>query len=395
MGTVLKRLRLSGAALIVACCASAAAHAAAPIVIGISAEYGVKGSWAAQAIEKGVKLAQAEINAKGGLLGGRQLQIETRDDRGVPARGMDNLKELAAVPDIVAVFCGRFSPVAIEQVAVANREHLLLLDPWAAADGIANNGGDPNYVFRLSLTDTWAMNALGEYARRKNWKRLALFVPNTAWGRSSLAAFDAYAAKHGGLRSDNYWYNFGDSEFSEKLLQASERGASAILLIANETEGALVVQQMAALPQNRRLPLISHWGITGGNFALAAGKALQAVDLQVVQTFSFHDARTARAKRVAAAYQGQFGEDVAQLQAVAGFAHAYDLTHLLALAITKAGTSEREAVRTALENLGPYAGLLRDYPRPFSPANHEALDRSQVFLARFGADGTLRRSRDR
>ena len=390
---ILTVLRYSSCLLVLCCVGSAAV--AAPIVIGISAEYGVKGSQAAQSIEKGVKLAAAEINAKGGLLGGRQLQIVTRDDRGVPARGMDNLRELAALPEVVAVFCGRFSPVAIEQVAVANREHLLLLDPWAAADGIANNGGKPNYVFRLSLTDTWAIGALGEYAQRKKWTRLALFLPNTAWGRSSLAAFEAYAAKHGGLHSDNYWYNFGDSEFTEKLLQASERGAGAILLIANELEGALIVKQMAALPQNRRLPLISHWGITGGDFAAAAGEALQAVDLRVVQTFSFQDAKTARAQRVAASYRSQFGEEAAQLQAVAGFAHAYDLTQILALAITKAGSTQREAVRNALENLGPYAGLLRDYPRPFSPSRHEALDSSQVFLARFGADGILRRSQDR
>jgi branched-chain amino acid transport system substrate-binding protein len=370
------------------------AIAAPPIVIGISAEYGIKGSHAAQSIEKGVRLAIEEINRKGGLLDGRQLTIEALDDRGVPARGVQNLKTFAGKPEVVAVFCGRFSPVAIEEVPVANHEQILLLDPWAAADGIANNGSKPNYVFRLSMIDTWALNTMADYARRKQIKHVALFLPNTAWGRSSLAAFDAYTAKHPGLHSENYWYNWGDTDFSEKLAAARDKGVKAILLVANEAEGAIIVKEIAALPEDRRLPLIAHWGITGGNFAETAGPALDVVDLQVVQTFTFRDLKNPRAKVVAESYRRLFGEDATSMHASVGFAHAYDLTHLLARAITKAGTTERPAVRSALENSGLHSGLLRDYKRPFSPEDHEALDQKQVFLARFAKDGTLLRAQD-
>jgi branched-chain amino acid transport system substrate-binding protein len=371
---------------------AATASAAPPIVIGISAEYGLKDSQAAQSIEKGIRLAIEEINTRGGLLGGQKLAIETRDDRGVPARGVDNLKELAGKPEVIAVFCGRFSPVAIEEAPVANREKILLLDPWAAADGIANNGGKPNYVFRLSLIDTWALNTMAEHVLRKNLKHVALFLPNTAWGRSSLAAFEAFAAKHPELHADNVWYNWGDTDFSEKLAAAHEKNAKAILLVANEAEGALLVKEIASLPAERRLPVIAHWGITGGNFAAVAGTALEAVDLQVVQTFTFRDTKNPRIRATAQNYQRLFGEDPNMMHAAVGFAHAYDLTHLLARAISKAGSTERSAVRTALENLGPYSGLLRNYVRPFSPDNHEALDQKQVFLARFAKNGTLFRA---
>jgi branched-chain amino acid transport system substrate-binding protein len=151
-----------------------------PIRIGLSAEFGMQGSHAAQSIEKGILLAIDEINAGGGVLG-RSLALEKRDDRGVPARGVDNLTELAAMPDLVAVFCGRFSPVAIEQAPVANRLGVLLLDPWAAADGIVQQPA-PNYVFRVSANDTWAMQTLLDHARRRQYPKLALLLPNTAWG---------------------------------------------------------------------------------------------------------------------------------------------------------------------------------------------------------------------
>ena len=365
------------------------AQAAAPVLIGISAEYSMKNSLAAQSIEKGVKLALEEINAAGGVLGGRKLELQTLDDRGVPARAIENLKQLAQNPDALAVFCGRFSPVAVELVPVANRERFLLLDPWAAADGIANNGGKPNYVFRLSLTDTWALRVMMQHALERKFKRVALFLPNTAWGRSSLAAFEDYAKQVPQLRSESYWYNWGDTDFAGKLLQAQINGAEAILMVANETEGSMIVQLMAAQPAQRRLPLISHWGLAGGDFPAIAGDALHSVDMVVVQTFSFRDAKSANAKSVEQGYRRLFAEDIGALQAAVGFAHAYDLTHLLALAIKKAGSTDREAVRQAMERLGNYAGLVKNYSRPFSPQDHEALDESQVFLARYQKDGSL------
>ena len=371
------------------------AQAAPDVLIGISAEYSMKNSLAAQSIEKGVKLAIEEINAAGGVLGGRKLALQVLDDRGVPARAIENLQALAQNPDALAVFCGRFSPVAAELVPVANRERFLLLDPWAAADGIANNGGNPNYVFRLSMTDTWALRVMTQHAVERKFKRLALFLPNTAWGRSSLSAYDAYARKYPALRAQKYWYNWGDTDFAGKLLEARRAGAEAILMVANETEGAMVVQLMANQPRDQRLPLIAHWGLTAGDFPAMTGAALADVDLVVVQTFSFREAQSARARAVEKAYRQLFSEEVASMQAAAGFVHAYDLTHLLALAINKAGRADRSAVRDALENLGSYAGLVKNYTKPFSQRNHDALDQGQIFLARFQKDGSLLRVRSK
>lgn len=386
----LTRRRLLGAL-----CGSAAlatlpaqGQSSGPIRIGLSAEFGMQGSHAAQSIEKGILLAIDEINAAGGVLG-RPLALEKRDDRGVPARGVDNLTELAAMPDLVAVFCGRFSPVAMEQAPVANRLGVLLLDPWAAADGIVRQPA-PNYVFRVSANDTWAMQTLLDHARRRQYRKLALLLPNTAWGRSSEAAALAHANSDPGARLTSYWYNWGDTDFAPRLQQIRNEGARALVMVANEGEGAQVVRAMAALPPEQRLPIISHWGIAGGDFAATTGKALEAVDLVVVQTFSFSGNTSPRAKAVAASIPKRLGHDVAVLRGQVGFAHAYDLTHLLALALRKAGSTGRAALRDALENTESHDGLVRRYRKPFGPNDHEGLDREQLFLARFDVDGNLK-----
>ena len=366
---------------------AAVAQSERPLQIGLTAEFSMQGSESAQSIEKGILLAIDEINAAGGVLG-RKLALEKRDDRGVPARALEHFTELAFREDVVAVFCGRLSPVALELAPVANRLGLLLLDPWAAADGVTRQE-QPNYVFRLSLTDTWAIETLLDHARDRSLGRFALFLPNTAWGRSSEAALVVYAKRFPRMSYTTYWYNYGDTDFSVQLQQAQSLGAQAILMVANAPEGAHIVRQMAALPAAQRLPMLSHWGITGSNFLALTGDALKAVDLVVVQTFTFNGARGTKARTVAAGLKRLFAQDASTLQAQAGFAHAYDFTHLLAQAIRKAGSADRAAIRIALERIETHAGLLRTYRRPFSVTDHEALDRSQLFIARFDTDGSL------
>lgn len=374
-----------------ACDWLAAAQPLPPVVIGLTAEFGVQGSHAAQSIEKGIALAIDEINAAGGVLGGRRLKLETRDDRGVPARGVDNFADFSRQPDVVAVFCGRFSPVALEIAPLASKLGLLLLDPWAAADDITKaRGSEPSYAFRLSLTDSWAIETMLEHARARGINRIAMFAPNTAWGRSSEAAMLAYANRHHALQHEVFWYNWGDTDFSERLAQARAKGAQAILTVTNEFEGLPIIKQMASLPAAQRLPVISHWGLLGGDFGTAARPYLELIDFSVVHTFSFSDPRRAKTQMVAAGVKRLFGLEVSQMRAQVGFAHAYDMTHLLALAINKAGSSNRAAVRSALERLDAHEGLVRHYAKPFTQARHEALEKRQVRMARFDKDGNLK-----
>jgi branched-chain amino acid transport system substrate-binding protein len=61
--------------------------------------------------------------------------------------------------------------------------------------------------------------------------------------------------------------------------------------------------------------------------------------------------------------------------------------HLLALAIEQAGSTDPDAVRTALESLkGSYAGLIKTYTQPFTPDNHDALGPDDYIMVRYEGD---------
>lgn len=362
-----------------------------PILVGLDAEFGVPTSTSAQAVRLGMKIAMDEVNQQGGLLGGRKLTIVERDNRSVPARSIQNLRELAALPDLVAVFCGKYSPVVVEALPVIHELRLPLLDPWAAADPITDHTYRPSYTFRLSLKDSWAMDTILSSAIQRGFRRIGFLAPNTEWGRSSLRASERYINRHKGISlADTRWYNWGDESLLRHYQQLRGSGAQALVLVANEREGAILVNEVASLPAGERLPIISHWGVTGGRFHQTAAKALAQIDFSVVQTYSFIGAHGPKAQAVLAAAKRLEGiESPRALSSPVGVAHAYDLTHILASAIERAGSTDRAAIRNALEQVRNHDGLIRRYAQPFSPTRHDALDAGQVFMARFAPDGAI------
>lgn len=377
--------------VILCCCGVVQAEPAKPVYIGLDAEFGYKGSTSAEAIERGILIAIEEINKAGGVLNGRPLALLKRANHSVPARSVVNIEELAANPDVVAVFCGRFSPTVLESLITIHKLQIPMMDPWAAADGIIDNGYHPNYVFRLSLRDNWAMQAMIPYAGVKKAHNIGLLLLNTSWGRSNLQAAESYVQKHPEYQIVNTrWYNWSDESLLEKYRELYKSGAQAVIFVGNPSDALKLVQAEVSLPVSQRLPIISHWGVTGGDFIQMTGSMLQDVDFSVVQTYSFIGRQDAAALRVLAAAKRLFNvADARRLESPVGVAHAYDLTHILAKAINLAGVPDRAKIRDALEQVKNYAGLIKTYRKPFTAERHDALSLEDVFLAKYAADGAI------
>jgi branched-chain amino acid transport system substrate-binding protein len=388
----------AAAAMLIACSVGTAAAAApapvpvpVPVRVGLDAEFGLDNSTSAQAVELGLRSAIGEINRAGGVLGGRPVELVIKDHRSIPARGIRNIEEFARMPDLVAVFGGRFSPVIIEELPVLKATKTLFMAPWSSADMIVDNGMHPNYVYRLSLRDSLAMPKLLETARKRGLRKVGLLLTNTSWGRSNLAAAEKFTASNKDVGIvQTAWYNWRDQTLVARYQALRSAGAQAIVLVANDDEAAVLVREVAALPKAERIPILSHWGVTGGEFVRQAGPALNQVDFSVIQTFSFFKAdKQALARFMASAAAVSPIRRIEEIQGAVGVAHAYDLMHILARAIDLAGSTDRKAVRDALEKLREYRGLVKAYAPPFTPGRHEALGVRELLMARYRADGVL------
>ena len=75
-------------------CAGAPALAAEPIKVGLVTALSGQSALAGEAITRGLTIAIDEINAKGGLLDGRKIELVRRDDEGNPTKGVTAAREL-------------------------------------------------------------------------------------------------------------------------------------------------------------------------------------------------------------------------------------------------------------------------------------------------------------
>lgn len=374
--------------LLIALSVNIEAMAQQTAVIQIDAEFGHPTSTSAQAIELGARLAVRDVE-RAGLLKDIRLEIRTSDNRGISAIGVDNFLDAARDPSIIAVMGGKFSPVQIDVVPYAHSEKLILLDPWGSADGITDNGFRPNWVYRLSLKDEWASEAFIAEAKKRNAQTIGVILPNTAWGRSTQAALANHARAANIRIVGERWYNWGETTLIQRYQDLVSGGADLIVLVANEVEGSILVREVARLPPEKIQPILSHWGVTGGNFEKLA-PAAASLDFRVVQTFSFHKLKTEKAKDLLADVMAITGKTkISDIDSPAGIAHAYDLTWLVAKALASTGRIDRALLRDALETLGPHAGVVRHYEQPFTPDRHDALSFKDVFFARYHAQSGL------
>ena len=356
------------------------------IIIGLDADMTLGSAPSGLSIKRGMELAVNEINQNGGLLG-KKLTIMVRDHGGISARGIVNMKYFSKIKNLVAVMGGLHSPVALSELDIIHKEKIIYLDPWAAATHIVDNGHDPNYVFRVSVRDEYAGSFLVLQAVKK-YEKVALLLENTGWGRSNQKAMTDALVKHKMIPVAVEWFNWGEKEMASHLAKIEKSGADVILLVANAPEGITVIKAMAQ--RQNKLPVISHWGITGGYFWENVNRELESVDLMFLQTFTFMNSKKEKTRKVLKKYFEEYNVDSpGKVISPVGTAHAYDLVHLLAIAIKKAGSTDRSAIRDALEEIKYYKGLVRDYSPPFSPERHDALDQSDFIMTSYDRNGYI------
>jgi len=160
-----------------------------------------------------------------------------------------------------------------------------------------------------------------------------------------------------------------------------QAGADVLILVGNAAPGAQVMKSRDRM--GWKVPVVSHWGISGGRFPELAGSS--AGDAQFIQTYSFFGNQGPVGKKVIAELGKKYSEikGPADIFSPVGTANAYDAMHLLASAIQKAGTTDGDAIRQAMENLGSYDGLIKTYKQPFTADRHDALGADDYVIVHY------------
>jgi branched-chain amino acid transport system substrate-binding protein len=358
------------------------AQAADTIKIGLVTALSGQSARAGEALTRGMTIAIDEINASGGVLGGRKLELVRRDDEGNPAKGVLAARELIYKDKVAVLFGGLDTPVSMAIVPLANHEKVPFMDPWAAGTLITHNDANPNYVFRVSAVDEIVDAAMVAHAQQAfGAKKLGLILVNNPWGQSNekgiVAALAAKGMKPAGIEK----FEATDVDVTPQLGRLKASGADALLMVGNVGPSAQVVKSLDRM--GWKVPVVSHWGPAGGRFTELAGP--NAKNVHFVQTYSFFGANTPVSTRVVAELKAKYPDikSADDITPAVGVANAYDAMHLTALAIDKAGATGGDAIRKGFYAIDKYDGLIKTYVHPFGPQQPDALRASDYVWAQF------------
>lgn len=341
-----------------------------------------------QAAVLGMAAAIEDINAAGGLLG-RKITLVTRDDVSAPPKSIQNMSDLIDNEGVVAVFGPTNSGNAMAWKHIANRKKIPVMGNVGSGTDITKpmRPNADNYMFRVSMVDREQVAALMAYVKKNGEKSkvVGLMAETTGYGQGGMKDMQEIAKLQGIEIAATEHFGVGDTDMTSQLNKMKAAGVDTLVVWAQGTPNAQLIRSMEKI---NYFPLtLTSWASDNITFFDAAGKELSEKPI-FMRTVS--DQRTAEQQQL-------YDRIGAKLRAPSSFSfalHGYDSVLLVAAAIRQAGSTDGPAVRMALEDLKePVDGLLKNYDKPFSQTNHEALTAKDLVWIRW-KDGKLARYSD-
>ncbi|MGN7613770.1 DctP family TRAP transporter solute-binding subunit [Magnetococcales bacterium HHB-1] len=350
------------------------------ILIGLNADLSQHSALVGLAIKRGAQLAIHEINQVGGVLG-RKLALMARDHQNNGQRGRDNIRFFSGFDNLIAIIGGKRSPVIKSELDLINSLQIPYMIPWAAAADLTAATKKPNFVFRVSLNDTFAARYLIETAF-EHGKRVSVVFEKTTWGEGNHRQMHKYTLEQGKELAGGHPFDVGHRSFSSIIQKLFTSQTDSLVLISNPHDGQRFMTELLAVMPDIRV--VSHWGILSGRMPKEIGALLEKNNTLFPQTIFLWPPVTKAGAQILSQYQRYFRSDGSLLEGgAAGFAHAYDIVHLLVKALHQAKSINRRLVRDALEQLPPHNGLVKRYEQAFLPDRHDALALEDYHLGRF------------
>lgn len=317
----------------------------------------------------GVRLAVDEMNAAGGVNGGK-VTLAVGDDRTQPQAGIEAAKKLIEGDKVSAIIgalpSGVTLPVAINVTVPAGILQISTASTSPEITGLK----DSDLLFRTVPTDVGQGLALARIAKDKGVKRAAIVHINTSYGKG-LA--DAFTKAFDGSVTRTIVYDPRQSQLRGELQQAAKGGADLLLLIAYPDDGVPILRQAIDGGLFKRFAL-SDGMKTPDVVAKAGAKALEGAWGAATQGSG--DAAAAFRKIHEAKYKAQPARPYVD--------SAYDAAILIGLAALRAKSSDSRAIRDSLRAVAGPPGE-RVLPGQFAKAKKLIEDGQEIDYA--GAAG--------
>lgn len=166
--------------------------------------------------QQGVIFAVDKVNAKGGIRG-RQVKVIFEDSQAKPDQGVLGFNRLADLNKVPAIMTA-FSSISLAIAPLATRREILVINPAAQANGLAN--ASPYLVNTIPLVGD-ETREIAKFAAEKLGKTAAIIYENAAAGIDGKDDFKKGFEAAGGKIILEEPVEFGQTNFRSTLLKVA------------------------------------------------------------------------------------------------------------------------------------------------------------------------------
>ena len=202
---------------------------------GDVSQYGV-------AVNNAVKMAVEDINAKGGILGGRKIEYIVTDEKGDSTEAVNAYNALMD-QEIVALIGDVTSKPCKAVAAKAAADNMPMLTPSGTDADITKAGKN---VFRACFIDPYQGQLMANYAAKKlNAKTAAiLYDSGDPYSTGIADAFEEAAKKEGMEVTNKEGYASKSTDFKTQLTKIKGKNPDVLLIPVYYGDVALIVDQI-------------------------------------------------------------------------------------------------------------------------------------------------------
>jgi branched-chain amino acid transport system substrate-binding protein len=292
---------------------------------------------------EGLVFGANEINKKGGILG-KKIELLIEDDQSRPDISAALARKLI---DQGAVFIMSMSltPATQQQQTVTMEAKVPQMTPMNSGDTLTTQLPNP-YFWQTGPLGSIQIATLLAHARSKNLKRVALISDNSDLGQL-LARFFRGGLEKSGIQVVSEEVVPRGATTAEPQMQKIRAANPDALFMA----GVLTAENVLILRAYRqfglKFPIHSSYNLSVPVY-MSVGKGL----INGVTFVDAYDPEKPEVKEFVAAYKKETGKEPFNLHG-----YGYDGIHLVAEAIKKAGSTDREKIREAMQTV-EYSGVM-------------------------------------
>ena len=314
---------------------TASAALAGPVKIGMITTLSGGGSGLGIEVRDGFQLA---IDQEDGKLGGYPIELMVQDD----ARKPDKAKQIAdrfMKKDNVHIMTGIiWSNLAITVVPKVVREGVFYISPNAGPSLLAGKGCHKNY-FNVAWQNDNLHEAMGQYVKDKNFKKVFLLAPNYPAGKDSLRGFKRF---YKGKPVAEVYTKLGQKDYAAEIAAIRSAKPDAVFFFLPAGMGISFIKQYNQAGLRKEIPIFGPAFSFDQTILNAVGKAA----LGVMNSSQWNkDIDNPANKRFVSDFKKAYGR-LPSLYASQG----YDAARLIASAVKAVGgdMSKKDAFREAL-----------------------------------------------